>query len=177
MAKSPTRKKASKQQVREVEELTVAATEYLRRWTKTEARKLANREIVILPASWGFQVGKYSVKEQGTNWQVFNSFGELNKTFTGKKSAVTWCILEQSNIFSISDRLLDEDLKLSKLLQDQINYSYSKQKAIKKQDMFAVDVFNARLAETAIKLDRAKQDLEKTLIRAKYLKGIWEKPL
>jgi len=177
MAKSRTKRKASSKDIEEIHRVTDAFTDYVRQWTKKEARKLAFSEIVIIPATWGFQVGKFSVKSNEHVWQVYNSFNELQHSFGDRRSAITWCIFDQINKFKLRDRLWAEDTKLSNLVQDQKHYTYSKQKALKKKDLFSVDVFNARLAEVESQLEPAKQDLEKTLKSAKYLKGIWEKPL
>jgi hypothetical protein len=168
MAKSRTKRKSSDINVKDVQTLANLASEYVRHWTKEQARALAVQELVIIPASWGFQVGKYAVKQNNQVWDVRNSYHELVKNFTSKRSAITWCILEQSRLFKTSDRLLLQDAKLSKLIQDTANYNYTKQAAVKKRDLFMVDVLNARLAETAVLLESAKNELEKTLNSAKY---------
>lgn len=175
MAKSYTKRKFA--EVNQVKMVAEAASTYVRHWTQQEARKLLKQEILIIPASWGFQVGKYAVKTTQQGWRVEDPAGELINNFTSKRSAVSWCVLYQTNRFQISERLLTQDIRLSKLVQDQTNYTYNKQQARKKSDYFTVDVLAARLAETEGFLDLAKIDLEKTLNSAKYLKGIWEKPL
>jgi len=153
------------------------ASKYVSSWTKTEAQKLIKSELVIIPAKWGYQVGKYSVKNQTNSWFVYNEWNELIKEFSSKKSAVYWCVLAHTGRLTTSQTLLVQDTRLSKYIQDQINYQHSKQKAVSNGDYFAVDVCNARLAMLQSKLEYAKNDLEKTLNSAKYLKGIWEKPL
>lgn len=168
MVKSRTKRKSSDIDVKDIQTVANLATEYVRHWAKQEARQLVKNELVIIPASWGFQVGKYAVKEHFQTWEVRNTYNELVKRFTNKRSAITWCILEQSSLFKTSDRLLSQDAKLSKLIQDTANYNYTKQSAIKKRDLFMVDVLNARLAETAVLLESAKNELEKTLNSAKY---------
>ena len=175
MAKSRTKRKTI--EVDDVKALANAASTYIKHWAKEQAKQIANTDLVIIPANWGFQVARYSVKEANGCWSVYNKYDELVNSFTSKQSAITWCLLEQSKMYSKSERLLSQDIKLGKLLQDHINYTRNRQRAIKKQDMFTVDVLDARIAETLVHLDYAKIDLEKTLISAKYLKGIWEKPL
>lgn len=168
MVKSRTKRKSTEISVGHVKEAAELVSEYVRYWAKEQAGKLAKKELVIIPASWGFQVGKYSVKEQNQTWAVKNVFNEVINNFTSKRSAITWCILEQSQFYKTSDKLLSQDTKLSKLMQDNTNYSYTRQLAVKKKDLFMIDVLDARLAETAVLLGSAKFELEKTLNSAKY---------
>ena len=177
MEKSHTKRDQADITVSDVKFAANLATHYIKHWTKNEAHRLAKQELAIIPAKWGFRVGKYFVKDTNQGWRVENPSNELINNFTSKRSAVAWCIMYQSDRFKISERLLAQDSKLSKLLQDQMNYSYSKQQAYKKRDYFTVDVIEARLAQTVQHLEYARNDLEKTLNSAKYLKGIWEKPL
>lgn len=168
MVKSRTKRKSSDLKVKDIQYAATMVSEYVKYWAKNEAGRLSQREIVIIPASWGFQVGKYSVRENEQTWVVKNTFDELVNTFTSKRSAVTWCILDQSMMFNTGDKLLRQDTKLSKLMQDSVNYSYTKQLAIKKKDTFMIDVLNARLAETVELIQLARIELEKTLNSAKY---------
>lgn len=168
MVKSRTKRKSSDINVKDVQNLAELASQYVRHWTKEQAQSIAKHELVIIPATWGYQVGKYSVREHNQTWDVRNVFNESIKYFTSKRSAITWCILEQSNLLNTSNKLLAQDTKLSKLIQDAANYNYTKQAAIKKRDLFTVDVLNARLAETSVLLESAKNELEKTLNSAKY---------
>jgi hypothetical protein len=175
MAKSRTRKNpiTNGQMVEAIVAVDVAA-QYIKSWTRTETRKLIKSEPLIIPAKWGWQVGKYSVKHAIDTWQVFNDYDELVSTFTCKQSAVTYSLLVHTGRFKQAQNLLRNDTTLSKLTQDKIHYVYSRNRAIKRKDSFTIDVLDARILDTIILLDLAKIDLEKTLNQAKYLKGIWE---
>ena len=70
--------------------------------------------------------------------------------------------------------LRKQDVKLSKLMQDTEAYTVKRIKAIKNKDSLRVDIFDARLSQSTGSLKLAREDLEKTLHKAKYLKGIWE---
>lgn len=178
MAKSRTRRKAvNRPQVAEVIAATEATSLYIGVWAKQEAERLLKRAPVIIPTKHGFHVGKFTVKNVNHSWHVYNVWNELVNAFTSKQSAVAWCILEHSGRVIMSQKLMDQDAKLSKYTQDQTNYQHSKEQAIKRGDYFAVDLSNARLAKNQSRLELARTDLEKTLNSAKYLKGIWEKPL
>jgi hypothetical protein len=86
-------------------------------------------------------------------------------------------VLQTLGKWNQSKTLEEQDFRLGKYTQDQTNYMYRRQKAIANKDYFKVDVCDARLAKNQSLLQDAKQELEKTLLSAKYLKGIWEKPL
>jgi hypothetical protein len=175
MAKSPTRKShITNGQVVEAIVAVDLAAEYVKSWTKKETRKLIKSEPLLIPTKWGIQVGKYAVKSANYDWVVYNDFNELLDTFTCKKSAVLYSLLYQTGRLNQALGLRRQDATLSKLVQDKTHYSYSRQRAIKRKDMFSVDVYDARLTDNAILLETAKIDLEKTLNQAKYLKGIWE---
>jgi hypothetical protein len=161
----------------DVATITDLAQQYVQHWARTEAQKMAKDELVILPTKWGMQVGKYACKSKGKDWHVFDTFNDLIDVFTCKQSAVTYCILDQTNRFNMAWELLRQDTRISKLQQDKTYYASRKVKAAKSKDSLVMDVLDARMSEVDSLLNLAEQDLEKTLIKAKYLKGIWEQPL
>jgi len=178
MAKSSTKRKFAKAPpITEVIAATEATSLYIGVWAKQEAERLLKKEPVIIPLKNGFYVGKFTVKNVNSAWHVYNVFNELVNAFSSKQSAVSWCILEHTGRIKHSQKLLEQDAKVSKYTQDQTNYRHTRQQAIKRGDYFAVDLSDARLAKIQSMLEDASDDLEKTLNSAKYLKGIWEKPL
>lgn len=175
MAKSRTRKNPiTNGQVVEAMVAVDLAAQYVKTWTKNETRKLIKSEPLIIPTKDGWQVGKHSVKQATAGWQLLNDFNETVDTFSCKQSAVTYSLLFQTGRLNQAQKLLRNDTKLSKLTQDKIYYVHHRNRAIKRDDMFTVDVLDARITDNCILLDLAKIDLEKTLNQAKYLKGIWE---
>lgn len=175
MAKSRTRKNPiTNGQVVEAMVAVDLAAQYVKTWTKNETQKLIKSEPLIIPTKDGWQVGKHSIKQSAGVWQLFNDFAELMATFTCKQSAVTYSLLYQTGRLKQAQNLYRNDTTLSKLTQDKIYYVHNRNRAIKRDDMFTVDVLDARITDNSIMLDLAKIDLEKTLNQAKYLKGIWE---
>jgi hypothetical protein len=173
MAKSYTKRKTSPT-VRDMAIVTDAASRYVHEWTRNETKSLLRTELLIIPADWGFQVGRYAVKSVDTAWDVYDAFNVQIGTFTNKRSAITWCLLYQTQKYKQSQRLLEQDSRLNKLTQDQTRYFYSKQRALSRKDMFAVDLYTARILKNMRPLEEARNDLEKTLNSAKYNKGIWD---
>lgn len=177
MAKSPTKRKVTKNRIQEIVEAAEAASIYVGLWTKKETDKISRSELVITPSKSGYHVGKYSVRNINQVWQVFDEWGSLVNPFSSKKSAVYWCVLAHTDRIKQSQTLMYQDVRLSKYTQDHANYQYRKARATIRKDYFTVDVCNARMAKNESLLEDARNDLEKTLNSAKYLKGIWEKSL
>lgn len=148
--------------------------QYVQNWSKAAAQKMIKEELIILPTAWGLQVGKYAVKHVGVLWKVYNAFDEIIETFSCKQSAVAYCILDQTNRLNMARELRRQDTKISKLMQDQINYSNTLAIAVRNTDKLTMDVITARMSESESLLTLARGDLDKTLQKAKYLKGIWE---
>lgn len=170
-------KKEAKLGVDAVKSLAEAASKYVVEWTTSEARRLLRQELVITETARGYQVGKFTVENSGVTWIVNDQWGALINYFSCKKSAIIWCLLSQTGKLTASQKLLKEDSLVNKLSQDITYYTFGKQRALKNGDYFKADLCDARLTSTALPLSRARDDLEKTLNSAKYLKGIWEKPL
>jgi hypothetical protein len=180
MAKSTTRsvkKKASPVNKAQIQAVADAAAQYVQHWAQEEAQDMIKSNIVILPTKQGYQVGKYAVKNIDKMWSVFNTFDELVDTFSCKQSAVVFCILNLKEKFNLAQELRRQDTRISKLAQDQTNYVFRRIKAVKQKDTLATDIIEARISETDSLLNLAREDLEKTLKQAKYLKGIWEQQL
>jgi hypothetical protein len=173
-AKSKKKTSPSKSDVANIAEL---AHQYVQHWARTEAQKLVKDELLILPTKWGMQVGKYACKNKGTTWHVHDAFDQLVDVFSCKQSAVTYCILNYTKRFNMAWELQRQDTRISKLMQDKTYYAHRKIKAVKSKDELTMDILDARMSEVDSLLNLAEQDLEKTLNKAKYLKGIWEQPL
>ena len=177
MAKSRTRKsnkKLAKPQLKEVIQATEAASIYIGVWTKKETRRILQTEPVIVPVNSGYMVGKHTVKSVDGSWHVYNVWHEFMHSFSNKKSAIYWCLLQTLGKLNHSKTLLDQDHWYTKCEQDRLHYIRSRRRAVAQKDFFKVDIWDARLSKNQNVLEIAKNDLEKTLSSAKYLKGIWE---
>lgn len=173
MARLSSRKEAEIS-VQELELAAEAASRYFDHWAREETRRLLRSELLIVPADWGYQVGRYSVKNRQSHWQVVNVFNEHVANFTSKRSAIAWCLASQTNRILHEQRIIAQDAKLMKLLQDRAHYAYNMQCAVRRKDGFAHDLYEARLLDTEQSIESARNDLEKTLNQTKYYKGIWE---
>lgn len=154
-----------------------AAHAYVQNWARDEAQKLAKKSTCIIPASWGLQVGRFAVKQTGGTWTVYNCFDEAMDAFTCKQSAVVFSLLQHLNKINMARDLQNQDNAVLRIMQDLTFFSYRRAKAVKVNDGTVIDIIDARIQESNSKLHLAREELEKTLNKAKYLKDIWEQPL
>lgn len=176
--KSKTKKlKATPYQVAQVETATELASELIKHWARDEANRILSAEPVIVQFKGGYKVGKFTVTNQSlAHWIVTDQFGDKKIDFAEKRAAVLYCILFQLNKYNQAQNLLAQDQTYAKLHNDFIYYEHCIRRAAKRKDMFTVDVTVARREDTKHKLEIAKNDLQKTLTRAKYIK-IWDNRL
>lgn len=148
---------------------------YLTWWTKQEINTLVNQgNLVILPLeNQGLQIAHYQISPARNRWLVKNLRSEKSYLFTEKLSAVFYCLYEHKRRYNQSAELLYQDDLLGKLENDEHIYRHKYIMARKKQDHFAQDLWQARLSETVPRLNFAKDQLQKMIKQAKYIK-IWD---
>jgi hypothetical protein len=70
--------------------------------------------------------------------------------------------------FNDADEMIEIDRKLYTLTFDKNLFRSRLDNAHLNRDQFRIDLFSSRFDESKAKLTQVKQDLEKTLLRAKY---------
>ncbi len=172
--KSQNKKKAvTSSQVEKVADLV---TGYVKHWTRQEADRLLKTENtpLIVPTKTGWKIGRYEIITQSQGyWTVVDANKENPIDFAEKRSAILYCISHQTRRYSLAHDVLLKDQQYAKLNTDFIYYEYCIRRALKRGDMFSVDSLRARSDDTKHKLELAKNDLQKTLNQAKYIK-IWD---
>lgn len=149
---------------------------YVKHWTRQEADRLLKTEStpLIVPTKTGWKIGRYEIVTQTQGyWTVFDSNKEHPLDFAEKRSAILYCISHQTRRYSLAQDVLLKDQHYAKLNTDYIYYEHCIRRASKRGDMFAVDALRARSDDTKHKLETARNDLQKTLNQAKYIK-IWD---
>lgn len=181
MAASHTRKKFQNKKKspissQEMERATDIVSGYVKHWAKEEANRLLKTEEtpIIVPTKTGYKVGRFTVTKQPADfWTVTDVNNERPIDFAEKRSAVLYCVTYQLRKFTTAQSILLKDQTFAKLNTDYMYYEHCIRQAVKRGDMFAVDVLRARSADTKSKLDFARIELEKSLNQAKYIK-IWD---
>lgn len=177
MANLLTKKDKHNITVEEIDHIATAASVYILGWAKKESQRLQKHELIITETKSGYLIGKQTITQLGTQWKVTNPFNDVIGIFTSKRSAITWTLLYETNRVRLASTLVVQDSRVNKLQQDLLTYTVKRQRAVKARDYFKVDLLDARSANVRAELTHAQDDLQKTLNSAKYLKGIWEKPL
>jgi hypothetical protein len=182
MAKSHTTKKhrnkklikkaqqLAEQQV--AEELKFAYVDW---WVKRELERLvANNVLIIHPEeSKSYRIAYFKISQCGDTWQVVNERNQQTLVFSGKSSAVFYCLFEHKQYFDKSRELLTYDRSVQNLESNRKFLSHKYKQAQEKKDGFAQDLCEARLSDVVPRLDDAKEQLQKILNSAKYIK-LWD---
>jgi hypothetical protein len=173
--KFPNKKKAPVTS-QQMEKATDIVSGYVKHWAKEEANRLLKTENtpIIVPTKTGYKVGKFTLTRQPADyWIVTDINNEHPIAFAEKRAAVLYCINYQLRKFTTAQDILLKDQSFAKLNTDYMYYEHCIRQAVKRGDMFAVDVLKARSIDTKSKLEYARNELEKSLNQAKYIK-IWD---
>lgn len=156
MAKSPTLKKPG----------TNSNLERVADWTKKELEELQRNTklpICVPLQSGDYLVATYKVEKiSSVCWRV----EELE--FVDKRSAIFYCALMHLARVNDANELYEIDYKVGKLDLDKSAFRVRLDKAHESGDSFKIDLYSSRFDETKQKLVQAKQELEKSISRAKY---------
>ncbi len=178
MAKSPTSKKQIKRLAYRMAEAQVVENlfnYYLTWWTKQEIHNLVKQgSLVIIPLeNHSLQVSHFRISPYKKIWQVSSSRSSVTLDFNEKLSALFYCLYEHKKMYRSSAELLLQDNLLGKLENDEQFYKHKYTIAQKKQDGFKQELWEARLSSTTPHVNLAREQLQKMIKRAKYIK-IWD---
>ena len=122
--------------------------------------------------SWA--VGRYQLDQLGNHmWRLHNG-DRIDDVFYNRKAAILYAILTQQHQYKSADTILKLDQTVSKQKDELVFFS---SKVLKKTNSpFDLQLFDIRYADSKAKYTSAREELEKTLNHAKYIK-VWEQPL
>lgn len=178
MAKSRTSKKQIKRQAYEMAQAQVVENllnYYLTWWTKQEIQNLVHQgNLIIIPLeNEGLQVAHFSIVPDNKIWRVSSSRSSQQLCFNEKLSALFYCLYEHKKMYQSSTELLLQDRLLGKLENDEQFYRHKYTIALKKHDTFKQELWEARLSSTTPYVNMVREQLQKMIKRAKYIK-IWD---
>lgn len=178
MVKLPTSKKHLKKLAYKLAEQEVVENllhSYLNWWTKQEIQNIVrNGNLVILPLpDQGIQIAHYFITRTNNAWKIASSRSNKTFTFTDKLGAIFYCLFEYKKLYVRSAELLNQSTLLSKLENDEKIYRHKYNMACSKRDGFGQDLWQARLSNTMPQLNLARDQLQKMIKQAKYIK-IWD---
>jgi hypothetical protein len=182
MAKSRTRKKYNKKASphpvtsREIQDISVSATDYLKRWTSRELHKIQQEQKspLCIPLKNGYKIGLYQLTVYpNKTCEVFDPNKELVHTFDNKVSAILFTIYTIKKQYYIADDLLLWDKEINKNYIEIVNYRRIIESARRRSDFVTVDTRMPRLEMAETRLNLARDKISKIHKTAKYYK-IWE---
>jgi hypothetical protein len=178
MVASSTKRKLAKEAILRgvVETAAELTARYVAQWTQKEYSKLiaSNRVPYIYPLNnGGFSIGRLFLIPSSNHWQIQNQSREVIYEIDSKEAAIFFCLCDQIGFNKLADeiRLLDRDA--SKYKVDILHYTRSLERAIKTKNCTAISVWDARLEDAQLRYSSAKNQLQKSIRSAKYLK-VWE---
>ena len=180
MAKSPTKRKRSKNKQREllnhpqVNAVLTEAVKFLHHWTQRELHRLnSDGQVYILPGrtKHDYLIGKYRLEKYNDHCWTVSRDNERVHDFYDRRAALFYCMGTQGNRYTQrADEILMLDSIVGKLSSDQQHYAHSLIWARKHQNWLQYDTVQARMAEISSKLEYVQEQLEKSLNWAKYKK-------
>jgi hypothetical protein len=154
------------------EELKFAYVDW---WVKRELERLvANNVLIIHPEeNKSYRIAYFKISQYGDVWHVTNERDRRTLVFSVKSSAVFYCLFEHKQYFDKSQELLIYDRSVQNLESNRKFLNHKYKQALEKKDEFAQDLCEARLSDVVPRLDNAKEQLQKILNSAKYIK-LWD---
>lgn len=151
------------------------AIDKINHWAKSEINYIrhALEKPVLIPISDNLWViGNYAIHTIDNHRFKVTKDKITIHTFYSKKAAVFYAALDKAKQYKIADKLLEADTRVSRLY-DECEFYSKKIAANRKKDNFKLELWSNRYQNFKMQLHPAKNDLEKTLRSAKYMK-IWE---
>jgi hypothetical protein len=136
-------------------------------WTAkalAELQQTSRYPVAVELANGDYTVGTKKVtKVSQVCWKV----GDLE--FVDKRSAIVYCALVHVLRISEAKELHELDSFVGKLDVEKATFRVKLDNAHFCHDSFKIDLFSSRYADAKDRLTKAKQELEKILVKAKYI--------
>jgi hypothetical protein len=117
----------------------------------------------------GWKIGTYFLMEDGNHSYRVKLDGRVIHYFYSRSAAVYYIVLSYLRQFRVADRILMLDMETGKYYDDVVIFKHKINK-IKQNDQFKLHLYMTRYHESRNKYNYYRQDLEKTVNSAKYLK-------
>ena len=176
MAKSSTRKKFVKKPKQTIPKEVVAATDYIKQWTRNELGKLQqNRDTsVCIPVKNGYKIGLYNLRvSSNKTCEVFDYNNESVHVFKDKVSAVLYTIYTIKKRYWIAEDILRLDQEIIKNYMDVLSMRRCLEGSRTRKDYVSVDITEARLNIAEARLAIATEKMQ-SIHRTAKLAKVWE---
>lgn len=117
-----------------------------------------------------YALGRYIVIRQNSLWNVMTHLGDVDHVFQGKAPALIYAIMLMQNNLNLARKIANADHAIITSKTELEMYKEKLRLASKSEDLFKQELYAAKLSVGRFKYALAKEDLEKTLRTAKYMK-------
>lgn len=116
-------------------------------------------------------IGRFSLDRLTEHmWHLYND-DRIDYMFYNKKAAILYAILTQKQQFNSADNIVKLDQQVAKH-KEELTF-FSTRMSSKKAPSFNLQLYETRYVDSKIKYAVAREELEKTLNHAKYIK-VWD---
>lgn len=109
---------------------------------------------------------KYTVKKQGLDYVVYRGAYQIDHLFRNKKTAISWCVADNTNKNELSFNIIDLDRRIFNLQQ---SFQHSQQLKTTAKDFERYMTLLIRNENERIQLDQLLPELDKCIQHAKYI--------
>lgn len=144
-------------------------------WAKKELNyiRYALNQPVVVPINGNqWVIGNYIINNLGTHRYKVIKDNNLVHIFYSKPAAVLYAALTKMHYYKTADGLLTSDITVARL-HDELEFYTEKLTAKGKKDPFKAQLWYSRYNDFKLKFKPAREELEKRIATAKYIK-IWE---
>lgn len=158
---------------RRVDEAIVGIINQVKEFTYSELYEIITKSkdpLVYAISDTEYVLSRYVVVKIGDVWRVVTHLGDVDHDFYSKNSAILYALMLMKNKINLSEKIsrADTDVLYSKSEMDL--YRAKLNTASKGNDAFKYELYAAKFSNSRFKYIKAREDLEKTLRMAKYLK-------
>lgn len=146
--------------------------DYIHNWTKKELSSISNNTLVVLQNAEGsYTVGTFSVlKVTDTCWRVLDRNKEHVHDFSKKLAAVAYCATSAKRKYHTASEILELDTEFARVEADYDLFTHLIKRYAEQKDDFKVGLYISRQEIAKDRLEVVRDQLEKILARAKYIK-------
>jgi hypothetical protein len=152
------------------------AIKHIESWAAQELKFITyklKRPICVPIGKNSWLVGHYRItKNKKKLFSVYSGDNLINK-FSNKQAAFLFASMDKLQQYELSRRIMNSDKDYSRLSEEIFILLAKQKRYIKTSNFLKLSLINAKLSDIKLKLLCAKKDLEKNLIRAKYVK-VWD---
>jgi hypothetical protein len=158
---------------RKVDEAIVGIINQIKEFTYSQLYEIITKSkdpLVYAVSDTEYVLSRYIVVKTNDVWRVMTHLGDIDHDFHNKNSAIIYAIMLMQNKINLSEKIAKADTEVLYSKNEMDLYRAKLTAASKGQDAFKQELYAAKFSNSRVRYINAREDLEKTLRTAKYLK-------